>query len=252
MHRYLLYLASALLAFGLGVLIFKFYRAAGEKPAMAEEKQVTAAPRSDKIVGTGFATNFRSGNAQTDVPGYVPKLYKPNCSDKNLLPIWNELRKDKEFRESAKDFYMDANCSKMLEVQKLDLNNDGQKEFVLWGKNSNLCGGTGNCTLWIYERKNGRYKKLLQSVAYNDETKWFEVKKAESNGYRNLLLKTHYSGYETVYEFYKFNGSKYVENKCLFYEYMVNIKEPFVMTCKENLERSEKALRESQVKLKNQ
>lgn len=231
MRRYTFYLAVALFAFGIGLFfVFKFYWKINETVNINETKHIETEVVTDKNVGRGYASGNSSIFNQT-----VSNVEKPHitCGDKNILPFWNELRKDKRFRERAKDFYMEADCSEMLEIQKIDLNSDGQKEFVLWGRNGNLCGGTGNCDVWVYERKNGKYKLLLQSNAYNDETKWLELKKAKSNNYQNLLLKTHYSAAETVYEFYKFDGKKYVENKCLFYDYYSADKKPAIMTCKE-------------------
>ena len=251
MRRYILYIAVALLAFGIGsFVVFKFYWITEEKPNIAEEQKSIAEIQIEKHFGTGFGIG--SSERRLNEPIYIPKLHKATCSDKKLLPIWNELKKDKDFREAAKDFYMQADCTEMLDVQKIDLNDDGQKEIVLWGQNGNLCGATGNCTLWIYENKNGKYKLLLRAGAYNAETRWFEVKKAKSGGYRNLLLKTHFSGYETTYAFYKYNNNKYVKGKCLIYSYFISEDEPSVMTCKEYNEETERQLREQQTLAENQ
>jgi hypothetical protein len=233
MRRTLFYLSVALLAFGIGsFVVFKFYWMVDENSTVNETKNELKTQTNKKIEyskanGNSFIfTQTNESFSNNDKP-------KTICSDKKLLPFWNELRKDKRFRERAKDFYMEADCSVMLEIQKIDLNNDGRKESVLWGKNGNLCGGTGNCDIWVYEKKNGKYKLLLQSGAYNDETKWLELKKAKSSNYQDILLKTHFSAAETVYEFYKFNGNKYIENKCLFYDYSLREEKSAILSCKE-------------------
>ena len=232
MRRYTFYLSVALLAFGIGsFVVFKFYWLTDKNEIIVEKTNSTTETQSEKYIPSGFGIG--SGERRLNEPVYVSKQYKPDCSDRKILPVWKQLIKDKDFREAAKDFYMHADCAEMLDVKKIDLNDDGQKEIVLWGNNGNLCGATGNCNLWIYENKNGKYKLLLQAVAYNDELKWFEAKKVKANGYRNLLLKTHMSGYETEYVYYKFNGNEYLNNKCLMYVYAMSEEKPSIMTCKE-------------------
>ena len=234
MRRTLFYLSVALLAFGMGsFVVFKFYWIVDESPAVNDVKKSGIEIQTDK------KNRFENANigsivfSQTNESPSNNSKTKTTCSDEKILPFWNELRNDKRFRERAKDFYMEADCSAMLEVQKIDLNNDGQQESILWGRNGNVCGGTGNCDIWVYEKKNGKYKLLLQSSAYNDETKWLELKKAKSNNYQDILLKTHFSAAETVYELYKFNGNKYIEDKCLFYDYSLRGEEPSIMSCRE-------------------
>lgn len=243
MRRYIFYLAVALLAFGIGsFVVFKFYWITEVKLVSKEGTNIATETLPEKSFGTGFGTG--SSERRLNEPVYVPKLYKATCSDKKILPIWNELRKDKEFKQREKEFYQKADCSDLIEIDKIDLNDDGQKEFVIWGR-YNFCGGTGNCALWIYEKKKDKFKQLLQSSAYYGESRWFEAQKNKTNGYSNLLLKGHFTAAETTYSFYKFNGRKYVENKCLFEVYSMNEEKPSFMTCKEYDEKTEKELREA-------
>jgi len=226
MRRYVFYLAVALLTFGFGLFISILVYL---KPVERNDKTEAQKRTENVAVRGGFVEEpvfYETSQKPAD-----DKKEIPVCRDKRLAPLWNELKKDKMFRDSVDYSDVDANCAEMLELQKTDLNGDGRKEFVLWGSNLELCGGTGNCQIWIYEKKKGRYKLLLQSVAYNDAAKWFEPKKAESNGYRNILLKTHSTAAETTYEFYKFNGAKYVEYKCLNYKYTFDEKKPSIKTC---------------------
>lgn len=232
MRRTLFNLSVALLAFGLGSLVVSsLYRKAEEQTIHSEEGEIAAETKIEEKIGKGSATGYRS--KQSNEPVYIPKLHRATCASKNLLPVWNELLKDKEFQEQSKKFYREADCKDMFEIQNIDLNNDGRREFILWGKNGNLCGATGNCEMWIYEKKNGKYKQLLHSNGYSDgEEKWFEVNKVTSNGYRNILLKGHASGYETTEQHYEFDGKKYKETKCLFLSYYPDENNPSVRTCK--------------------
>ena len=244
MRHCALYFVVALLTFGIGSLaVSGSHWGTGENPIDNEEANITVETQPQKNFGTGFGTG--SSERRLNEPVNVPKHYKAICRDAKILPIWNALRKDKEFKEHEKVFYQEADCSNAIEIQKTDLNGDWQKEFIVWGR-YNFCGGTGNCVLWIYEEKNGKYKQLLQSYAYYGEEKWFEVKKSKTKGYRSLLLKGHFTGYETTYHSYEFNGSRYVESKCLFEIHSMDEENPLIMTCKEYSERTEKQLRESQ------
>jgi hypothetical protein len=246
MRRYAFYLAIALLAFGIGSFFsIKFYWKAEEKTIYKEETSISTENQPKENFSRGFGTGF--GERRLNEPVYVPKLHKATCNNKNLLPLWNELRKDKVFRERENEFYQTGDCLELIEVDRIDLNNNGQKEFIVWGRYT-FSGATGNCVIWIYEKRDGKYKQLLQSYAYKNgnEEEWFEVKKIKSKGYNNILLKLHYSGYETVYRFYKFNGKNYAEDKCLYYDYFLNEKKPMIMTCKEHSEQVEKESRENQ------
>ncbi len=232
MRRYLIYFAVALLAFGIGSLVVIKIHWTTKEPITLKEKTISTETQKEKNVGRGFGSG--SAIRKLNEPEYIPKLHKPTCRDKKIIPVWKELKKDKYFQERTENFYMNADCSEMFDIEKVDLNDDGQKEFIFWGNNGNLCGATGNCDVWIYEKKKSVYKKLLQSNAYNDGTnKWFELSKNKKNKYRNFVLKGHASGYETTVRFYEFNGKTYQESKCLFEDYFLNEKVPFVETCEE-------------------
>ncbi len=251
MRRYIFYLVVSLSAFAIGsFLAFNFYWKAGEKN-IYEKTNISIESQPKQNFGRGFGTGF--GERRLNEPVYVPKLHKPTCNIKGLLPVWNELIKNKEFKEREKEFYQDADCALMFDVKKVDLNNDGQNEIVFWGNNGNLCGATGNCALWVYEKKGNKYKLLLQSIAYRDGAEeWFEVKNVKTNGYRNLLLKGHFSGYETTHSFYRFNGDRYIETKCWFEIYWMNEEKPSIMTCREYSEETERQLLESEKRLEKQ
>lgn len=248
MKRIIFCLFVALTTFGLSTLImFRYDFEFSKQVFSADSKKITETNVWKKPVGTGFGRDFLteqtneptgSGFATAtrgkNEPVYEPKLHKPTCTDKKILPVWKVLKEDDEFKEFSKDFFQKADCSKMFDVQRVDLNGDGKNEYIFWGNNGNLCGATGDCKLWIYERKNGNYRKLLRAYAHNDRVeKWFELSKRKSKGYRNLVLKGSYSGYETTVYFYEFNGKIYKENKCLFEDYSLNEKKPSVQTCEE-------------------
>lgn len=259
MRRKAFYLAVALLAFGIGyVTVPIFYSTLENKFNPTTQSKIIpkklAEPSENKFesfkpkeFGVGDGYGIRSSE-----PIETPKLYKPTCKDKNLLPIWNALQKDKVFKESEESTSENADCTNRIEVQKADLNGDGIKEFIVWGR-YNFCGGTGNCLIWIYENKKGKFKRLLQYSAYYDgKSKWFEIQKAKTKGFKNLLVKGHYTGYETTHNYFKFNGSRYVESKCLFEVYSMNEEKPTFMTCEEYSRKNEEENRAKESNTANQ
>ncbi len=230
------YFTVAFLAFGIGILIVsKFYQKSENTIInVVETKIIQDKKNISKDFGTGSATSDRLMNE----PVYVPKLHKPTCSDKKLLPIWNELKKDKEFKEREKEFYQKADCSEMLHIQKADLNDDGQKEIILSGNNSNLCDAAFSCFYWIFEKKGNKYKQILRSTAtgYNEIANYtikrgIEIGKTKSNGYRAIILRGG-PGYQTFQSTFRFEDNKYEEKECLTFDVVLNNKD-WVRSCKE-------------------
>lgn len=213
-----------LLAFLLGVVCWETMRQfrrgflEDDKASVLKSRSETAiAKQTENNAGYDFDLSNSSFSAQTNLVTNIENKPKLSCTDIELLPVWNELKKDRQFRSRKADFYTTADCADMLEVQKIDLNDDRQNEIVVWGNNGNLCGGTGNCDVWIYEKINGKYKQILQSYAFHElKEKWFEVKQVKSNGHRNLLLKGHHTASETIENYYEYNGSRYKQKKCLY------------------------------------
>ena len=231
MRRLFFCFVVSLFAFGLGSFIaFKFYWKT-ENLNVKETKEITTKSQAEKNVGHGFASSNSFFSNQTSQINEKPET---TCNDKNLLPLWKELKNDKNFREYEKDFHLTGDCADMLSIRKEDLNNDGRDELILQGKDGDLCSPTGACGVWIYQQKDTKYKLLLSSSAYRDgEESWIDLEKRKTKGYQDILLKSHASASETIYWFYKFNGNKYVKNKCLFYNYFLSEEEPSIMTCKE-------------------
>lgn len=248
MRRYTFYLSIALLAFGIGsFVVFKFYLKAESVSSKVQEMSET----NIFVNKYGDVRSNLKKVSETPIENPLP-VKKQNaftCRDKILSVVLTDLRKDKVFNESAKYYLEDDNpssCKDILLVEKsVDLNNDGIKEAVVRGKNSLLCGGTGNCPIWIYEKTGARYKKLLFT---GGET--LEVKSNSANGYRNIFVRVHDSCCSSYLYTYKFDGEKYKESMCLFENYWVNGKN-FLMTCAEKTKQNQEQLRESELELKN-
>jgi hypothetical protein len=143
-------------------------------------------------------------------------IKKTICKDPRILPVWNALRLDKDFRERLEYTTETPDCTAMFEIKFADLNRDGRVEILVRGRTAQLCGATGNCEFWVLERKGKRYRIILSASDYVDASEMgTQVLRAKTKGYANLLLKGHQSASDTSYEYYKFNGREYKPAKCL-------------------------------------
>ena len=217
MLRFLFYTATALLTFAIGSIIgFEFYGQTNQQLATVKN------PLIAKVNNQLSFEPVRNLTSKQSEPFYLEqrKLEKRFCYDKQIVPVWNELKKDGYFRGQG-SYEESGNCTDMLEVRAIDLNKDGRKEILLRGKNTNLCGATGNCGFWIFERKDGKYRKLLSSSDYIDITEMpNQIEKSMTRGYFDILLKGHITAADTDYNYYKFDGREYKQTKCLVNMYV--------------------------------
>jgi hypothetical protein len=234
MRRVSFYFLVALLAFGIGSFItIAFHWLNDDKPQTAKNQ----ANFSSKFEPVQSYSIKETDEMLSKTTSQKRVKENPYCSEAKILPLWNELIKDKDFQSWWKDSVNSLDCVEMFEIKEVDLNIDGRKEILLRGKNMNLCDAVGNCGFWIYEKKGDKYKKLLSSTDYIDITKiGNQVRKAKTNNYSNILLKGHLSGVDTEYTSYKFDGQEYKKTKCLVHTYvpgtMDNPKHEFI-SCRE-------------------
>ena len=240
MRRYIFYFAVAFLAFGFGTfVVFTFYLKTDEISIV--EKESLIQNEIEKEFGIGLVQGYGTGTGyrRLNEPVYVPVLHEPTCNNKKLLPIWNELIKESEFQELAKDFYRNADCSIMLDVMAIELNGDGQKELILQGNNPNLCSRT-DCRVWIFEKKGNKYKQILQSWAtlkmeianYPDE-RGLRFSPIKVNGYKTISTKVNSNDTinDTKYT-YQFDGDRYQEIECLTFDHFIENEELSIKPCK--------------------
>ena len=212
MRRFSFYALISLSAFAVGSLAtYDFYQKFKNKPTdgATTEKLVQSYPNR-KPWERPWKNSYQ--------PAAEKKIAKePFCENKRILPVWKELVKDKSFRQRTQSQTGEESfdCADMLEIKEADLNRDGQKEIILRGKNFNLCSAVGNCAFWIYQKRRRKYKKILDSTDYADATKMpNEVENDKTNGYFDILLKSHITAGDTGYDFYKFDGASYKHKKC--------------------------------------
>ncbi len=142
---------------------------------------------------------------------------KTHCRDPKILPFWNALLRDKASREVIEYSTDVIDCKDILEIKHIDLNGDGQSEVLIRAVTIPSCGAVGNCDFWILEKVNGRYRILLHGDDYWDASQMGEqVLRKRTKGYRDILLKGHFSASDTSYSTYKYNGKRYVEKGCRY------------------------------------
>jgi hypothetical protein len=92
-----------------------------------------------------------------------------------------------------------------LRFRRIDLGN--YPGLAVQGTNL-LCGGTGNCQIWLFRKANAHWTPLFG----NEQTilaEGFEFGRALANGIKDLTIINNVSAYETKRTNYKFNGRRY-------------------------------------------
>jgi hypothetical protein len=102
-----------------------------------------------------------------------------------------------------------ANLAKELSVKKIDLNKDGQPEYLAGLEDSYFCGAHGNCPTWVYRKTGGEYRLLL---VVNGET--LALDKTSTNKFRDLRSEGSNSAFESSGTVFKFDGNTYKESEC--------------------------------------
>ncbi len=171
--------------------------------------------QSVPIVETGFDVSARAPDAASHrQPPIEQKTY---CSDLRIMPIWKTLLADKASREVLEYSTDVTDCKDILEIKYVDLNGDRKNEVLVRAVSIPSCGAVGNCDFWILEKRNGRYRIILHDNDYWDITEMGkQVLRKRTNGYRDVLLKGHFSAAETSFVTYRYNGKRYVQSRCRY------------------------------------
>jgi hypothetical protein len=101
--------------------------------------------------------------------------------------------------------------AKDMRLKTVDLNGDGRREVMLQAYSFSLCGATGNCQFWVYERQGRGFRKLLDSRGKDGVggIRLIEVRRTRTNGYLDLVLGVHDSCCEEGLEYYRYRGGEY-------------------------------------------
>lgn len=122
--------------------------------------------------------------------------------------------------------------TKGITVKKIDLNKDGQPEFIVVLGEEMICGAHANCPTWVYRKAGGEYQLLLRTFGQQ-----LLLEKSSTNSFRDLRSEGASSAFETDFSIYKFDGNKYQAKACYSRTYSVKGRKPKIapIKCEENL-----------------
>lgn len=133
-----------------------------------------------------------------------------SCFDPSILLVWRVLKQDHYFWRSTVAFPGRYDCSDIVEIKRIDLDGDGESEFLVSGKDTRLfCGGLANCDLWIFGKREGRMTRLLHSAGIAVE--WSSTR---SKRVRNVEVRFNGSSYPDTLRKYRFDGRQYRLARC--------------------------------------
>lgn len=107
----------------------------------------------------------------------TPKNIPPDLVQQLITDISDN---ENDFRLSSQHL---RHLKKYLKFESKDLNGDAVLEFFLSIEHSDWCGAGSNCTSWVYQKRNGAYRLLL-------EARVLRVKDTVTNGFSDLASMT--------------------------------------------------------------
>ena len=121
--------------------------------------------------------------------------------------------------------------TKGIIVKKIDLNKDGQPEYLVTLEVGYFCGAHANCPAWVYRQTGGEYQLLLRTFGQQ-----LLLEKASTNSFRDLRSEGSSSAFETDFSIYKFDGNKYLAKACYSRTYSAKGRKPKIapIKCQEN------------------
>jgi hypothetical protein len=94
---------------------------------------------------------------------------------------------------------------KSFEAHQFFLKPNLRGGLAILGRDECFCSVTGNCELWVYQHKNGKYQVILETNAIQ----MFGFLKSQTHGYPDLVTWTHESATEYEAQLFRFDGNRY-------------------------------------------
>ncbi len=101
-------------------------------------------------------------------------------------------------------------------VGSIALARNGSDEIVVRGTKE-FCGATGNCSMWIFVRKNGQLRLALATIG-----QLLIVQKSVSWGFHNIAIGMQGGAFMEQYKDFRWNGSNYEQINCYLTEYSID------------------------------
>lgn len=116
-------------------------------------------------------------------------------------------------------------------VKLIDLNRDGIPEVV--AQSTADCTATGNCSFWVFQKVQKKYKLLLQGYGQT-----FTIQKTRTHRFRDIVVSMHGSAFESGLTDYRFESGAYREGACYNASWQVlrggvvyDLKRPLITPC---------------------
>jgi hypothetical protein len=135
---------------------------------------------------------------------------------------------DKDVKQDVSDFGISTeSVTRGITVKKIDLNQDGQPEYMVTLEEGHLCGAHANCPNWVYRKVGGEYQLLLGTSGQQ-----LLLERTSTNGFRDLRTEGASSAFETDFSIYKFDGNRYQAKACYSRIYSAKGRKPKVAPIK--------------------
>lgn len=141
------------------------------------------------------------------------------------------LKNDNEIKEAVSGGTVAKQLAKDMTIEKIDLNKDGQPEYIVVILDGGICGALGNCPDWVYQKSGGGYQLLLRTFG-----RTLSPEKTSTDKFRDLRSEGGDSATEGSFTIYKFGGEKYQANGCFTRIYATKGKKEKIVSikCEEN------------------
>jgi hypothetical protein len=136
---------------------------------------------------------------------------------------------DKEVREAlgGEGALSVDDITKGVIVKKVDLNKDGQPEYLVTLEVGYFCGAHANCPDWVYRKTGGEYQLLLRTFGQQ-----LLLQRSSTNSFRDLRSEGASSAFETDFSIYQFDGNKYQAKACYSRTYSAQRRNPKITRIK--------------------
>lgn len=206
-----------------------FYKRVGKNLQLKGTVQEDGSFELAEFDSGGNSTGFFKGNSIT-AKRLEGTWSKPNGA--KAMPFYVEATEGNsgirnpvatsDFRKAlvkqlVRDGDIDSSCAKnpaaeVIGVKAIDLNQEGQPEYLVEGQSCACGGADSNCLNWVYRNNNGSYEQILGNELSQGGTA-LDALKTRTNGYLDLGAVA-IGANRVVSITYKFDGQRYRSAKC--------------------------------------
>ena len=94
-------------------------------------------------------------------------------------------------------------------VKKVRLSDDPNGQIIAQASDQNVCGATGNCPFWVFEKRGKGFVLLLESFG-----QVYTIEAGKTEGYHDLVVATHGSAFQKTVNLYQFEAGRYERRAC--------------------------------------